>query len=143
MNECNEWGVIYTLDALALYTPEDAKEAEAIIERVSPRLNHSNPGVALSACKIMMRYLDFLTNPESIRTNAKKMTNPLITLLSGGKEPEIEYVALKNINLIVQKRPIVIDKEIKSFFCNFNDPIYIKLMKLEVLAKVANNENIQ
>jgi vesicle coat complex subunit len=28
MNECNEWGVIYTLDALALYTPEDSKEAE-------------------------------------------------------------------------------------------------------------------
>lgn len=28
MNECNEWGVIYTLDAIALYTPEDAKEAE-------------------------------------------------------------------------------------------------------------------
>jgi AP-2 complex subunit beta-1/AP-1 complex subunit beta-1 len=30
MNECNEWGVIYTLDALALYTPEDAKETEAL-----------------------------------------------------------------------------------------------------------------
>lgn len=55
------------------------------------------------------------------------MTNPLISLLNGCKEPEIEYVALKNINLIVQKRPIVIEKEIKMFFCNFNDPIYIKL----------------
>ena len=40
MNDCNEWGVIYTLDALALYTPEDSKEAEAIIERVCPRLAH-------------------------------------------------------------------------------------------------------
>lgn len=29
MNECNEWGVIYCLDALAMYIPEDAKEAEA------------------------------------------------------------------------------------------------------------------
>lgn len=28
MNECNEWGVIYCLDALALYIPEDGKEAE-------------------------------------------------------------------------------------------------------------------
>lgn len=66
MNDCNEWGVIYTLDALALYTPEDSKEAEAIIERVCPRLAHQNPGVVLSACKIMMRYLDFLTSPEVI-----------------------------------------------------------------------------
>ena len=31
MNECNEWGVIYTLDALALYQPEDDKEAEAYL----------------------------------------------------------------------------------------------------------------
>lgn len=28
MSECNEWGVIYILDALALYQPEDSKETE-------------------------------------------------------------------------------------------------------------------
>ena len=28
MNECNEWGVIYLLDALATYTPVDGKETE-------------------------------------------------------------------------------------------------------------------
>jgi AP-2 complex subunit beta-1/AP-1 complex subunit beta-1 len=31
MNECNEWGVIYCLDALAMYVPEDSKEVEAYI----------------------------------------------------------------------------------------------------------------
>ena len=49
----------------------------------------------------MMRYLDFLSNPDIIRNNAKKMTAPLISLLSGGREPEIEYVALKNIAIIL------------------------------------------
>jgi hypothetical protein len=28
MNECNEWGIIYILDALSSYTPSDSKEAE-------------------------------------------------------------------------------------------------------------------
>lgn len=32
----------------------------------------------------------------------KKLAPPLVTLLSA--EPEIQYVALRNINLIVQKR---------------------------------------
>ena len=32
----------------------------------------------------------------------KKLSPPLVTLLSA--EPEIQYVALRNINLIVQKR---------------------------------------
>ncbi len=32
----------------------------------------------------------------------KKLSPPLVTLLSA--EPEIQYVALRNINLIVQKK---------------------------------------
>jgi len=32
----------------------------------------------------------------------KKLAPPMVTLLSA--EPEIQYVALRNINLIVQKR---------------------------------------
>jgi len=46
-----------------------------------------------------------------------------------GNENELTYVALKNINLVIQKRPNILDKELKIFFCNFNDPIYIKLGK--------------
>jgi vesicle coat complex subunit len=33
---------------------------------------------------------------------SKKLAPPLVTLLSA--EPEIQYVALRNINLIVQKK---------------------------------------
>ena len=46
---------------------------------------------------------------------------PLVTLLNS--EPEIQYVALRNINLIVQKRPNILENEIKVFFCKYNDPI--------------------
>lgn len=37
---------------------------------------------------------------------------------------------------------MIFDKQLKNFFCNFNDPIYIKLQKLEILIKLATNENI-
>lgn len=37
---------------------------------------------------------------------------------------------------------MVIDRELKVFFCNFNDPIYIKLQKLEILIRLANMDNI-
>lgn len=36
---------------------------------------------------------------------------PQVTLLSA--EPEIQYVALRNINLIVQKRPDILKQEMK------------------------------
>lgn len=87
-----------------------------------------------------MKYLDFLTNADLIRTYTKKTAAPLISLLSS--EPEIQYVSLRNINLILQKRPNVLEKETKMFFCNFNDPIYIKLEKLDVLVRLADIKNI-
>lgn len=89
-----------------------------------------------------MKYLDILSNPDSIRLYQKKLTAPLISLLASSGKNEIIFLALKNINLILQKKPTIIEKELKVFFCNFNDPIYIKLHKLEILIRLANQDNI-
>ncbi|KAL3670882.1 hypothetical protein V7S43_004067 [Phytophthora oleae] len=43
------------------------------------------------------------------------MAPPLVTLLSA--ESEIQYVAVRNINLVVQKCPAILTNEIKVFFC--------------------------
>jgi len=110
------------------------------LDRVSSRLSHSNPGVVISTVRLTMKYLDYLTNPDQIRKYTKKLAAPLISLLAG--EHEIAYVALKNINLILQKRPNVLEKELKMFFCNFNDPIYIKVEKLDILVRLADIKNI-
>eukprot|EP00192_Tetraselmis_astigmatica_P008584 CAMPEP_0117676238 /NCGR_PEP_ID=MMETSP0804-20121206/16049_1 /TAXON_ID=1074897 /ORGANISM="Tetraselmis astigmatica, Strain CCMP880" /LENGTH=615 /DNA_ID=CAMNT_0005485329 /DNA_START=20 /DNA_END=1868 /DNA_ORIENTATION=+ len=47
-----------------------------------------------------MKQMEVIQNPDTIRNLCKKMAPPLVTLLSA--EPEIQYVALRNINLIVQ-----------------------------------------
>ena len=52
-----------------------------------------------------------MCNPDVIRTMNRKLAPPLVTLLNS--EPEIQYVALRNINLIVQKRPAILEHEIK------------------------------
>ena len=81
MNESNEWGTIYILDGLAIYQPSDSKEATDILERISPKLSHGNPGVVLSAIRVIMKYMDFLTDPEKMRNYCKKLTAPLVSLL--------------------------------------------------------------
>lgn len=75
----------------------------SICERVTPRLSHANSAVVLSAVKVLMKFLELLPkDSEYYNTLLKKLSPPLVTLLSG--EPEVQYVALRNINLIVQKR---------------------------------------
>lgn len=97
---------MFILDSLATFTPKDEREAQNICERITPRLAHANAAVVLSAVKVLMRLLEMLSrNPENkdfIENMTKKLSPPLVTLLSA--EPELQYVALRNINLIVQKR---------------------------------------
>lgn len=82
MNDCNEWGVVYILDALSTYIPKNPQEAEGIMERVSSKLAHTNSAVALSSIRLILRYLDYLTHPESIRAYNNKISAPLITMIS-------------------------------------------------------------
>jgi vesicle coat complex subunit len=59
--------------------------------------------------------MELITSTDVVRNLCKKMAPPLVTLLSA--EPEIQYVTLRNINLIVQKRPTILAHEIKVKFC--------------------------
>lgn len=55
---------------------------------------------------------------------------------------QVQYVALRNINLIVQKRPDLLKHEMKVFFVKYNDPIYVKLEKLDIMIRLASEANI-
>lgn len=59
--------------------------------------------MVLSAVKVLMKFMEMLSKDlDYYATLLKKLAPPLVTLLSA--EPELQYVALRNINLIVQKR---------------------------------------
>uniref|UniRef100_A0A2I3GIS2 AP complex subunit beta n=1 Tax=Nomascus leucogenys TaxID=61853 RepID=A0A2I3GIS2_NOMLE len=141
LNECTEWGQIFILDCLSNYNPKDDQEAQSISERVTPWLSHANSAVVLSEVKVLMKFLELLPkDSDYYNMLLKKLAPPLVTLLSG--EPEVQYVALRNINLIVQKRPEILKQEIKVFFVKYSDPIYVKLEKLDTMIRLASQANI-
>lgn len=141
LNECTEWGQVFILDALAMYDPPSSRVAEMILERgVMVRLSHANSAVVLSAIKVMMKFMDRIQSPETVRALCKKMTPPLVTLLSA--EPEIQYVVMRNINLIVQKQNQILQSDVRMFVCKYNDPLYVKLEKISVMVQLASERNI-
>lgn len=64
----------------------------------------------------------------------------LVTLISS--PPEIQWVALRNINLLLQKRPDILANEMRVFFCKYNDPPYVKVEKLDVMVRLASERNV-
>jgi vesicle coat complex subunit len=67
-------------------------------------------------------------------------TTLLVTLISSA--PEVQWVALRNINLLLQKRPDILANEMRVFFCKYNDPPYVKVEKLDVMVRLASERNV-
>ncbi|GAB7365795.1 hypothetical protein MBLNU230_g7128t1 [Neophaeotheca triangularis] len=140
LNECTEWGRITILTTLADYHAKDTKESEHICERVSPQFQHVNPSVVLAAVKVVFLHMQYIQDQKLHQTYLKKMSPPLVTLVSS--QPEVQYVALRNIDLLLQKQPGILEKEMRVFFCKYNDPPYLKLTKLEIMVRIASSKNV-
>ncbi|KAF2819753.1 Adaptor protein complex beta subunit [Ophiobolus disseminans] len=139
LNECTEWGRVTLLTTLADYKASDQKEAEHICERVVPQFQHVNPSVVLAAVKVVFLHMRHIS-PELTKSYSKKMAPPLVTLVSSA--PEVQYVALRNIDLLLQKQSDILSKEMRVFFCKYNDPPYLKMQKLEIMVRIANDKNV-
>jgi len=140
LGECTEWGRIAILNAVAKYTAQDEKEAEHICERVIPQFQHANGSVVLAAIKVIMIHIRAVSRDEFVKSIMRKMAPPLVTLVSSA--PEVQWVALRNINLILQKRPDALVNEMRVFFCKYNDPPYVKVEKLAIMTKLATDKNV-
>jgi len=142
LKDCSEWGQVVILDALSTYVPADAREAESVIERISPWLAHQNPAVVLNSVKVIILMMEALEAPETVTALCAKLAPPLVTL-SQSSHPEIQYVALRNISLVVQRYPGLLSSKVRVFFCKYNEPIYVKMEKLEVLVRLATPANVE
>lgn len=90
--------------------------------------------------QVIMIHIREVTREDFIKGILRKMAPPLVTLVSSA--PEVQWVALRNINLILQKRPDALSNEMRVFFCKYNDPPYVKVEKLEIMIKLATEKNV-
>ena len=45
----------------------------------------------------------------------------------------LSKVVMRNINLIAQKQPNILQTDVRMFVCKYNDPLYVKLEKIAVM----------
>ncbi|KAJ3223250.1 hypothetical protein HK099_001341 [Clydaea vesicula] len=140
LNDCSEWGQVYILEALMFVIPYDSNDAELLAERISPRLQHTNSAIILTATKVIIYLTNYISSDAVAESFFRKLGPPLVTLLHN--TPEVQYVTLRNILLILQRYPPFLRNDVKVFFCKYNDPIYVKLTKLEVIFKLVTDKNI-
>ena len=135
------WCQAILFDALAKYEPEDSEEASNLIERLIPFLKSADSVVIVGAFKCIFLFMDYTDQrPQDLFPS---ILPPFIGLVSGdASDPEIQYVVLRTLSLFVCKYPKALSKEVRLFFCKYNDPSYIKLEKLYIIVTIANALNV-
>jgi AP-1 complex subunit beta-1 len=150
LNECNEWGQLTLLEALALYEPQHGAEAKRIIERIAARLQHANCAVVLMTVRILWRLMDRfsseLATPGSSNSAytellSRKILPSLVTLVSSVNPPEVVYVALRVLHILVQSNATCLEKHFQNFFCDFSEPSYVKREKIDLLVYLISETN--
>lgn len=130
----NEWNQIAVLALLVKYEPED-DEVFPIMNILDDRLRHSNSAVVLSVVKLFLRYTE--RAPEIHQQVYIRVKEPLLTLLAGASS-ELEVALLAHIKILIERVPEAFQDQYKRFFSRYNDPVYAKLAKTEILQLVAS-----
>ena len=140
LNDATEWGQIGILDALsAWWVPVSAEERELCVEKVLPRLQHANPGVVLSAVKLLLYVVQ---DGDGLGQQVyPKLAPPLVTLLAS--PPPIQWLVLRNLSLILSQPGLrgILERGVRVFFCKYNDPLWVKIEKINLMVILVDPVN--
>lgn len=104
------------------------------------RLSHINPAIILSASKVILKFSKSLENQKIVDGLCKKIANSLLSIM--GRSPEIVWVFLRNIEIIISQYPLVVTN-VKAFFVNFNDPCFVKMQKVQILGLLCDEHSVK
>ena len=142
LNDCIEWHQIQVIEYLINYIPASEEDALSLCDKIITRLQHANSGIVLATARMVIYLTNWIIDIETKIIMTKKVVPPMITLLN--HFPEVQYVVLKNILLLIQQEPSIFNgpQLVKSFFVKYNDPIYVKLTKLEILVRLVDEDTV-
>ena len=139
IKDFNEWSQCLVLERVARYKPDTQQETFDIMNLLEERLKHANSAVVLAATKV---FLNLTQDMPAVHEQVfARLKAPMLTLMTGGIF-EQGFACLKHIALLTQRAPSVFSDDFKHFYCRYNDPACVKLLKLEILTAIANAKNV-
>ena len=133
------------LDLCSKYRPANKDEMFDIMNLLEDRFKHASSSVVLGAVKVFLHLTE--PDPELSKQVYTRLQAPLITLMTSSETTEsyeVSFNVLSHIHLLVLRGAnFVFEAEHKQFFVKYDEPSYIKNLKLEILAQVASEGNIQ
>eukprot|EP01041_Mallomonas_annulata_P006874 gene6874-13937_t len=106
-----------------------------ILRSSQPLLKSRNSGVVLAVCTLHY-YCGAQTG-----TVSTQIGKALVRILRNPRE--IQYVVLTCISAMAQERPTMFRPFLQDFFIKGTDPVFNRLLKLEILSAITTKDNLQ
>lgn len=140
-NLSNEWAKINIFNFAASYSPTSEAEATQIIKLLPPYLISAYSAVTMAAIRIIFNMSSFI-HESALRESMKSSLKKITALLNNPEE--IQYVAYTSIYTILQNFPTTYmadDAFLQNFIIKEEDPLYIELIKLDILLSLMTSSN--
>jgi len=129
------WNQCYILEHVAKYEPTSAEELIGLMNLLDSRLATHNSGIIFACVQIFLKWTRVY--PEYRKSVYYRIRHPILSLLSG-TIPEIEFSIISHISALSEHAPGLFKKEFKYFYVCVNDPEYLKIAKVQLLASLAS-----
>ena len=140
LNNFNEYRQTVVLDLVSRYQPKDQDELFDIMNHLADKLKDSTASVTLSTVKVLIKFIEY--DKDLLDQVMTKIKTPLISLVTT-PSMEMRYVVVTHIhNLIKRGTAKYFSESYKTFFCQADDLSYIQTVKMDILVKLANHENL-
>ena len=137
IQDAHEWAQVQILDFVGRLgvqlTPDDT---ESILRDLYSRLVQANPAITMAAIRCFFRLRLAIHDRDHLMRQFRK----LMTLMTSGKE--IQYTVLRSICVLKQKYQSLFVASVDAFSCKYDDEIYIKLAKLDLILMFTTEENM-
>ena len=140
LEEAGEWAQVHVLDFVSSCVNPTPQEARDIVVRIRTRLKQANPSVTMAAIRCCLKMVQIVNDSSYSKEVFASILPPMIGLLNSGKE--IAFTVLKSIHVILQKYRRLLVGNVNVFWCQFDEPLYVKLAKLDILLTLASEENM-
>lgn len=135
----NEWQQAQIINLVRRYTPAGEEEMFDIMNVLEERLTGMHGGLVLSCAHA---FIHVTQNYPAVHAQVlQRLRQPLLMLLTCSASTESSYAVLCHLKLLVRRGPAVYRGDYKAFFCRYGEPSYMRAMKLDVLAAVADAQS--
>lgn len=141
LSECDEWTQVSILNSLMSFVPQTHEIASKLIDTLLPYLQQKNSSIVLNTLKVVVYLCNYVPGVLDVYPSLPRLLSAAVASLML-KPPEIQFLAMRNVILLLLDKPALLDLDIRMFFCQYDDLVYIKDTKLEIIFLLADEDNM-